>query len=586
MDDIYGVVHPESVDLATFEQDAASGCWRMLSSQQSFSPSDRSGGRDIYAGTPRLVRQLHDIVSRLQQAIAILTEFHSTEENPIDASTAPVTSGAPEPPIDAGKGPVPTPHRSAGLKRADIFILLLLLIVAGSLRFVRLGEPSAVVFDETYYAKDACLYLGYGQEFCDLNQSTEQSYVHPPLGKWLIAIGIKIFGYGSFGWRASAAFFGIGVVLLTFLLARKLFNDRWVGGVAGLLVATDFLMIVQSRIAMLDIFQAFFLVLGFLFLAYDRQRVLEIRNHALEDREAPAPEREHEWMFAAGAAMGLAIAVKWSAAWGLIAVIVLSMMWSLTIARLKKDHPASFLESRRHGHKEWGLTLLSFALIPLLVYLSSYSLYFVDNARERCNFTVPAEGGLNFGKQEGGCVPGAIGSAMAFVDLQYRAAKYHLTLKAKHSYQSRAWTWPLVKRPVAYYYPASQEKSTHILAFGNLAVWYGWLIALVYMAARSRRRLRPERIILAGWGSQYLPWLIVGRPLFFFYMTPVVPFMMIGLAAGLGALRDKGKSARWLVTAYLVIGVGVLMYFFYPVIAAVPLDYNLWRSRMWFGSWI
>ncbi|HVF11533.1 MAG TPA: phospholipid carrier-dependent glycosyltransferase [Actinomycetota bacterium] len=525
-------------------------------------------------------------VSRSQEAIAILTEFHSAEENPIEASTTSVTSGAPEAPIVDGKTSGPTSQKSSGLARADILILLLLLIVAGSLRLVRLGEPEAVVFDETYYAKDACLYLGYQQDFCDLNQSTEQSYVHPPLGKWLIAIGIKVFGYNSFGWRASAAFFGILVVLLTYLLALKLLNDRWVGGVAGLLVATDFLMLVQSRIAMLDIFQAFFLVLGFLFLAVDRERVIEIRNHSLEDRDTPAPAREPEWGFAAGAAMGLAVSVKWSAAWGLIAVMVLSAMWSLTIASLKKKHPASFSESQRNGLAVWGMWLLSFALIPLVVYLSTYALYFFDNAREECNFTVPAQGGLKFGKQKGECVPGAVGSAMGFVDLQYRAAKYHLTLKAKHSYQSRAWTWPLVKRPVAYYYPANQKKSTHILAFGNLAVWYGSLIALVYLAIRSRRRLRPERIILAGWGSQYLPWLIVGRPLFFFYMTPVVPFMMIGLAAALGALRDKGKSARWLVTAYLILGVGVLVYFFYPVIAAVPLDYNLWRSRMWFGSWI
>ncbi|MEO7804356.1 MAG: phospholipid carrier-dependent glycosyltransferase, partial [Actinomycetota bacterium] len=142
--------------------------------------------------------------------------------------------------------------------RPDTLALILVTAFGALIRFIRLTIPAGFVFDETYYAKDACLYLRLGQFVCHTEQATEQSYVHPPLGKWLIAIGIKIFGYNEFGWRVAAAVFGTATIALVYLLARKLFRDRWIATVAGLLVASDFLLIVQSRISMLDIFQTFF----------------------------------------------------------------------------------------------------------------------------------------------------------------------------------------------------------------------------------------------------------------------------------------------------------------------------------------
>jgi len=67
------------------------------------------------------------------------------------------------------------------------------------------------------------------------------------------------------------------MIPIAFLLGRKLFG-RWGEGLTGLLVATDFLLIVQSRAAMLDIFLAFFVVLGFLFVVLERERVARVRE--------------------------------------------------------------------------------------------------------------------------------------------------------------------------------------------------------------------------------------------------------------------------------------------------------------------
>jgi dolichyl-phosphate-mannose--protein O-mannosyl transferase len=175
-----------------------------------------------------------------------------------------------------------------------------------------------------------------------------------------------------------------------------------------------------------------------------------------------------------------------------------------------------------------------------------------------------------------------------FVALQQTILDFHETLRARHAYQSSAWSWALVRRPVSYYYqgPPGHPGASEVLDIGNIATWYAALVAGGWMLVRSFRRWAPERVVVLGWAVQYLPWLTVTRPLFIFYMTPVVPFMMIGLAAGLTRLYDSGRLERWLVGAFLVIGVGVMLWFFYPILAAVPIPYDLWRSRMWFPTWV
>ena len=482
------------------------------------------------------------------------------------------------------------PNRFGWSKR-DTAIVILLVAVAALLRFVRLGEPSALVFDETYYAKDACLYIGNSQQFCGLDQATEQSYVHPPLGKWLIALGIKLFGYSALGWRFAAAVAGTALVAAVYVLTRKLFRDRWTATIAGVLVATDFLLIVQSRIAMLDIFLALFVVMGFMFLAFDRECILAIKESQESTVPRSPPPRQMEWRFAAGASFGLALAVKWSAIAALIAATGLALAWSVGLIRMKRREPVESAESGRKGTlREIGVSLVALMILPAFVYLGSYSVYFADRLQEPCSFVVPnAEKGRllsgdAFGLTSGTCMKGPLGAALSFTDLHDRMLDYHLTLKAKHDYQSRAWTWPFVRRPVAYYYPSGQSKSTHILAIGNLATWYAALVAGVWLLWRSLRKWRAERVVTIGWAAQYVPWLFVARPLFFFYMTPIAPFMMIGLAAGLSAFREIGRLPRWAVTAFLVIGVGLMTIYFYPVLTGISLPHELWRSRMWFGQ--
>ena len=470
-------------------------------------------------------------------------------------------------------------------------MLPLLLLFAAVIRLVRLDIPKELVFDETYYAKDACLYLGYLPETCGLTGTAEQSYVHPPLGKWLIAAGIKLFGNDSFGWRISALVFGVGLVLVVYLLADRLFRNRWISLTSALLVATDFLLFVQSRIAMLDIFLAFFIALGFLFLAIDREAVVAIREH-LATGNGPPPVRRLGNRLASGVVFGLALSVKWSAVYAMAAAALLGLGWTVGLWRMRRErdvdeHPERRADGRGGLLKDAALTALAFGLVPLMVYLASYSEWFVNESSNECAYTVPADSDDRFisagfyGLTEGECLKGATGLALNFADLHDRVADYHLHLTASHPYQSKAWTWPLVLRPVAYFYEGAYGRSSEIIGMANVVTWYAALVALVWLTIRSLRSWRPEGVVLAGFAAQYVPWLAVSRPLFFFYMTPAVPFLMIGLAVGLNALRQRGRGWRRLVVAFLIVGVGVMTVIFFPILTAIELDYDLWQKLMW-----
>jgi dolichyl-phosphate-mannose--protein O-mannosyl transferase len=478
--------------------------------------------------------------------------------------------------VEAGGSPAPgpSPVTTSPLrwKRVDTVILLSLLLLAGLVRFVRLDQPSQIIFDETYYARDACRYIGHTAKECGAPEPStiefrhngrierldklEQSYVHPPLGKWIIAIGIKLFGYNPFGWRFSAALFGTALVAVVFMMTRILFRRRLTATVAGLLVATDFLLIVQSRVALLDIFLAFFVALGFLFMAKDREHVL----HLLEPGDPLGPEPRRRWLrVAAGLAFGASIAVKWSGILALAGAGLLALGWSASLGLrrvgLPDDgpRPPSLLN-------ELVFTFVALVVVPVGVYMASYLVWLADHHW----------------------------SLVHFVELHKRVFSFHETLRARHAYQSSAWSWPLVQRPVLYYYhgPPTYPQSSNVSAIGNVVTWYAALVAGVWMLIRSARKWRPERVVMMGWLAQYLPWLFVQRTLFFFYMTPVVPFMMIALAAGLTRMGDAGRLERWLAGSFVALGVGVMLWFFYPYLTAIPMPLELWKSHLWFPTWL
>ncbi|MEU9381164.1 phospholipid carrier-dependent glycosyltransferase, partial [Streptomyces sp. NPDC048279] len=166
---------------------------------------------------------------------------------------------------------------------------VLVAVLAGAIRFWRLGRPREVVFDETYYAKDAwsLLHLGYEGTWPDRKIADPQilahpqviplsdggSFVaHPPTGKWVIALGEGLFGLTPFGWRFMTALLGTLSVLMLCRIGRRLFRSTFLGCLAGTLLAVDGLHVVMSRTALLDLVVMVFALAAFGCLLADRDR--------------------------------------------------------------------------------------------------------------------------------------------------------------------------------------------------------------------------------------------------------------------------------------------------------------------------
>lgn len=445
--------------------------------------------------------------------------------------------------------------RLPGWTRLDWLCMSVITLAGGLVRFIGLGDAQGQMFDEVYYAKDACLYAGQPSSVCEI--ASPENYVHPPLGKWLIAAGIRVFGYNEIGWRVASAIAGTLTILLLYLLARKILRSTLAATLASGLLAIDLLAFVQSRVSMLDVFLPLFGVATFLFLIYDRARLTSPSLYYA---------RWRPWRLAAGVAASAAVATKWSGVFFLLAAIVLTLVWE-TAARRRSDEGGSL----RRALAEEGLTIVAWLLlVPALVYVTTY-----------------------IGRVDGSvlALPWTDGSWFhSLLEEQRRALDYHWQLEARHPYESPPWSWILLKRPVAYYVAPDAPEGFigSIAALGSPLVWWSFLPALVFTAGawlRHRDFLRPEGLILAGVTFTYAPWLVLSNDrsaVFIFYLLPVVPFMCLTLAYCFVRL-GRSIEARAATAVFMAGAVGLFV-FYYPLLVGTVLPYESWERRLLFNS--
>jgi dolichyl-phosphate-mannose-protein mannosyltransferase len=482
--------------------------------------------------------------------------------------------------------------------------ILAVTAIAGGVRLWGLSKPPELVFDENYYAVAACIYVGGSDRTCRVDEPNEElfreqqwdvgSYVHPPLGKWTIALGVKAFGMDPFGWRIGSVVAGTLAVAATAMLAQLLFGSVLWTFVAGLLLATEHLSVVLSRLALLDAHLELWVVLGFLFLVLDR-RWIDRRT----PRESPDGSRPtavpsplwRPWRYAAGLAMGAAFAVKWSGALAILAALTISLVWETTRRRRATGSPGRAL-SRALARESFGL-LLAFLMIPLVVYVAIYLPWL-----------------HHFGWDVG-----------RLIDTQLGAAKFHLNLRAlaldpgtgtmtpTHYAYSRPWAWLLMTRPVRIWSTDIGTAGREILVIGNPVIFWGSLWALPYLAIAWRRKRDwvPGFLLLVVL-LQYLPWLVVTRPQFFFYVAPFTPFLVLALTYLCRDLADArlivrepdgrvatdpgtGRPAvstshpyRPIVVTAVVASVALFVWFF-PILTGITITDAHERLIVWFPGW-
>ena len=444
---------------------------------------------------------------------------------------------------------------AAAWRRADTVALVAVTLVAGVLRAVRMTTPDRIVFDEDFYVQDACLYVSTPEE-CD--RSHPFNTEHPPLGKWLIAVGIKLFGYDVFGWRISSVVAGTLTVALLYLLGRRLLGSTFAATAAAGFLAVDPLHFVLSRVAMLDVFVTLFGLAAILFCVYDRDE---------RRRAPPASRRERllggKWRIATGVAGGAAVACKWSGALMLVAAILLVAVWD--VARRREEGGERPVRAML---RETGPSIaLVLVALPVALYLASYL-----GQQRLGSYTEPPWSRASWYR--------------AVIGRQKFMLRYHFSLEAEYPWTSPAWSWPLAKRPVLFHFSTVGDRYREILSLGNPVTWWPALIGLGAMAwtwLRRRSVWAPEFVVLVGFAVAYGPWLVLTSARsfsFIFYLLPALPFLGLALGRGLERIRHR-TGARVLVGGWAAAALAFLV-FYYPLVAAVPVSYRAWDQRIVF----
>jgi len=452
----------------------------------------------------------------------------------------PANSGGPSTDKPAGS------HHAA-VSRRLLAAVLLIVALSGCVRLVDLDRFSATVFDEHYYVHDALLIL-HG----DLGASpTDEwkpakllSVAHPDLGKLAIAAGIALFGNDAWGWRVPSALAGTALIGLVFPLARRMgLTAEW-SLAALILAASDPMLMLESRLGVLDTFVALFTALAvFCALGYVQA------------------ERRGVWLLACGVALGAAVASKWS---GVLAVLAVAAVVV----------PA--LVGRRQLRASLGALVAALVLVPVAVYALSATHYFAA--------------GYDFAD---------------WFRLQAHMAGFGWGVQGDRSFASAPITWPFDAVPIWYVWSLTQNGTVGLLAIGNPLLWWSasvaWVVLGVVALLRRDARLGLAPLIVA---TLYLPWLLTSRQTYIYYMLPVVPFLAILLASALahfcGAqwiswhggpdailperseLRPPWRRAAAWVFCLGCAAVGAL---FVPFVLGLPVPFEYYDRLMVFTTW-
>ena len=451
------------------------------------------------------------------------------------------------------------------------------------LRFGNNANPATLVFDETYYVKDAYTLGLFGSERAwpenanldfeagntDVFEQVGSYVVHPPFGKWIIFLGLQLFGADSpFGWRFSTALLGTLVIPLVMFIAWRLIGSRVFALLAGLFIALEGQSIVMSRTAILDGILTFMVVLGLAILvvadSWCRGRV------ATKGR---ATLTLQPWLILLGVVMGLASSVKWS---GLYFLAFFGVYTFLSDLRLRRRLNLRQLGAWLQGFIN-AVTLLSFGIVAYVISWSGWIL-----------------GTDGWGRQAEGSWWQSLWA------YHQNAFSFHTTLDSEHPYEANAFEWLLALRPTAFFFERFEDAeicgalgdcTVAITAIPNLVVFFGGLLALLWLMPRILKD-RTALVLVLGFLAGWLPWVIyLDRTVFQFYTVVLMPFFAIALAYVLHHYWRIGVIRGWQLKrerriSILVLATVLVAVYFASIWMGLATPDWVWRIQMLLPIWI
>ncbi len=432
--------------------------------------------------------------------------------------------------------------RLTWLSEHPVFGVMAIALVAFGTRFWNLEGTADIVFDEVYYAKFAQDYLR-GEPLFD---------AHPPLAKYIIALGVQIFGYAPFGYRCMTAIAGSLLPLVIYEFVWQLSDRRDWAWLTGWFVAMDGLLLVESRFGLINIYILLFGMLSQLcmVLALKRSR------------------QRWFWVIATGLMLGASISVKWTGLAYIVGLIAIAVYaWS----RYRQMLNASQI-------------VIGLIILPIAFYFVQWIPHLMLNPErdiwELHRQIIGFHQNLGVGKSE-----------------------------PIHPYCSPWWSWVLLIRPIAYFFEVrSPSMVQFVLAMGNpFLYWFSAIALLACLAILIASKLRfPPQIltkmfpkerersqivwfifyVTASFAAHWLPWSISRRCIFLYHYMPASVFAFAALALFVSLMWRSPLPEIQAIGSGIFVAIAITFLFWLPIYIGLPISSVYLRMLMWLPSWI
>ena len=423
------------------------------------------------------------------------------------------------------------------------WIVALLVGLAAQLLFtIHIDRPSRIMFDEAHYvpATHALVAL-----------ERPRNAEHPMVGKEAIGLGMILFGDNVWGWRLPAALAGALTVVGAFAFLWLLFGSMRTALLGAILLALNQMLFVLSRVGMLDVYLGLFLMWGLVAMLWAMH----------------GSPRQVLWRWILGSALlGLAVGVKWAGipyvALAGLAFVVIRVRDLWPVGGGKWPGLPALLTGRNQLHWPGLPTIPALALMGA-VSIAVYFLTFLPAF-------FYAEGRLTLDQ---------------LLPLQLDMYAAQTQVLAPHNYQSDWWSWPLMLRPVWFFYEWDDGAQRGVVLLGNPVIMWGGLVAVAacFYAWFRDKAIKPLAMALL-WTASLGIYIVIPKSLgFYYYYHASAIFLCLALAAAFHHFdrgRKRGREEWFLAVALLV------FVYFYPIISAAPLrDATRFNYWMWFDNW-
>ena len=457
----------------------------------------------------------------------------------------------------------------------------------------KISYMNSLYFDEVYFARSAYEYTHGLNAF---------EWSHPPIAKLIMSIPVLLFGYSPFTVRLMGNIAGILLIPAMYILCKKLFKNRKYALLGAIIMMFDNFHFADTRIALSDSFQILFILLSVIFMV----------NYFNLNKKDPFKKKAINLLLS-GLFIGLSIGVKWNAlyvALGLAIVFFRHLLKSYHVnvikylKNIKIDTYVylftsvlilpvviyymfflifnqttaktmliiylvigigyllfrfiNFLRKDKYLFKLFIVCVISFIIIPIVVYLLSYILF----------------PNLSY-------YDGTLGGVFETNKMMY---EYHANLEATHPFASKWYEWPIMYKPVwLYSNNLINGMRETIVDIGNPLVWWFGIPGFIYLVISAIKKNDLSRFILIFILSSFLPYIFIGRIMFIYHYFITLPFVMLGIVSFIKWITEKMKSdkAYW-IYIYSVI---VMFFIFYPVVSGLPTKEDYINALKWLSSW-